>query len=105
MPRRFPAPWSARRGGLGKIIKTRAPEILTTRSPRDDGDQSTEYCNFLNGHRVIPLTDGLRGVLHVNLSAGKSYSDGGNNDDEGHKPQISRSDLFFALRASPRLQV
>jgi hypothetical protein len=31
--------------------------------------------------------------------------DGDNNDDESHKRQISRSDLFFALRAGPRLQV
>jgi hypothetical protein len=30
------------------------------------------------------------------LDTGKPYSDGKNNDDEGHKPQISHSDLFFA---------
>jgi hypothetical protein len=39
------------------------------------------------------------------LDTGKPYSDRENNDDEGHKRQISYSDLFIALRARRRLQV
>jgi hypothetical protein len=85
--RRFPPPWT--------VEELDACFVVT-----DSARQKLAYLYFEDqpGRR-------LPGILHVNLSTGKSNSDGNNNDDEGHKRQISRSNLFFALRASPRLQV
>ncbi|MFZ1152678.1 MAG: hypothetical protein WAR76_23580, partial [Xanthobacteraceae bacterium] len=47
--------------------------------------------------------DELHGTLKINFSQRKHHSDGENNDDEGHKRQISGSDFFFTLRAATRL--
>lgn len=48
---------------------------------------------------------GSLGILKVDLSQRKRHRDGGDNDDKGHKSPISGPNLFFALRASLRLQV
>jgi hypothetical protein len=83
--RRFPPPWSVE-------------ELEACFVVRDHNGQQLAYVYFEDepGRR-------LPGILHVNLSTGKSHSDGENNDDEGHKRQISGSDFFFVLRATPRL--
>jgi hypothetical protein len=38
------------------------------------------------------------GILKVNLSQRKQHRDCRNNDDKGHKREISRVDSFFALQ-------
>jgi Collagen triple helix repeat (20 copies) len=38
-------------------------------------------------------------ILKINFTQRKHHSDGSDNDDKGHKCQISGSDFFFALRA------
>jgi hypothetical protein len=45
----------------------------------------------------------LSRILKINFTQRKHHSDGSDNDDKGHKRQISGSDFFFALRATPRL--
>jgi hypothetical protein len=49
-----------------------------------------------------PLTASpiLPGILKVNLSQRKRHGDCRNNDDKGHKRQISSVDLFFGLPVS-----
>jgi hypothetical protein len=45
------------------------------------------------------------GILKVNLSQREQYRDCRNNDDEGHKREISRVDSFFALQVGRLVQI
>jgi hypothetical protein len=45
------------------------------------------------------------GILKVNLSQRKQHRDCRNNDDKGHKREISRVDSFFALQVSRLVQI
>jgi hypothetical protein len=39
-------------------------------------------------------------ILKINLNQRKHHSNDGDNDDKGHKPQISYVDLFFGMPVS-----
>ena len=88
--RRFPPPWSVE-AEKGKMIKTRASNMPTT-GPRDNGGQSTEYCNFRNGHSVIPAkseqshlgdVEDCRRISHIGMDStirSCSYPDWGSRE-------------------------
>jgi hypothetical protein len=53
--------------------------------------------HILNGHRLIPLTDGLPGILKIDFTQCERHSDVGNNDDKDRKTRFQQPNIDRCL--------